>query len=335
MTDDIPTISANSKPYGQRSPSNRRGALHALDARGAQPARGCAHDPIRAQVAQAQGATILLMSDDGVASGEIARFLTVTPGTVAGWRSLYARHGIDTVLAIAPRRNDKRKHRPNVDAAILALALAEPPCGCRWWTYRQIATYVEGVSVAYVAGRPPRRHRPAGRTPTRLQVLRRNAPARFDLRFRRRGCCSPPGLAFSISLSVTGLPCSRSSSANASWQAPAAIFMLSRPNACSACHVTASISDSMRRAPAGSGARAIGCVSISLVTNARATFRVASPRVLRNWPHGPADALDIIEREALDRHGRLTVSEQQLRTSAAREGRCEGSWAYARRSLST
>lgn len=165
MTDDIPTISANSKPYGQRSPSNRRALCMRLTREERNRLEGVLTTR-SARKSHKLRATILLMSDDGVASGEIARFLTVTPGTVAGWRSLYARHGIDTVLAIAPRRNDKRKHRPNVDAAILALALAEPPCGCRWWTYRQIATYVEGVSVAYVS-----------------QVVRR---AGIDLRAGRR-----------------------------------------------------------------------------------------------------------------------------------------------------
>lgn len=84
-------------------------------------------------------ARMILMSADGVPTGEIVRRLGTTVPTLSRWRRRYAEAGIDGLKKDKPRKPGKPPVPQAKVRQVLALTMQPPPDGADHWTCRGMA----------------------------------------------------------------------------------------------------------------------------------------------------------------------------------------------------
>lgn len=94
-------------------------------------------------------AKIVLLSQKGFATAEIASTLGVSRKTVWRWRTRFDRGGMEEVTRIPRRSGRKPTIRRSVESKIIETTLHEPPTHGRRWTTRLLARTL-GVSRAMV-----------------------------------------------------------------------------------------------------------------------------------------------------------------------------------------
>ena len=90
-------------------------------------------------------AKIVLLSDDGVPTGQIAERLQTTVPTISRWRERYEAGGVTGLLRDAPRPGRKPRLSAATVAAVVELTLREPPPDATHWSTRSMAA-VAGIS---------------------------------------------------------------------------------------------------------------------------------------------------------------------------------------------
>lgn len=110
-------------------------------------------------------AKIVLLSQKGFATAEIASTLGVSRKTVWRWRTRFDRGGMEEVTRIPRRSGRKPTIRQSVESKIIETTLHEPPTQGRRWTTRLLAQTL-GVSRAMVH----RVWREAGITPPEAEA---------------------------------------------------------------------------------------------------------------------------------------------------------------------
>ena len=121
-------------------PDEGRRSLNQLIKRGTHPAR------------KLNRARVLLKLDQGLGPTQIARELSLSPGTIYKLRTKANQHGWQAALEERPRSGRPSKLSGTARAQITALACAEPPEGYARWSFRLLADravefgFVEAVS---------------------------------------------------------------------------------------------------------------------------------------------------------------------------------------------
>lgn len=100
---------------------------------------------------QALRARMILMSADGVPTGEIVRRLGTTVPTLSRWRRRYAEAGIDGLKKDKPRKPGKPPVPQAKVRQVLALTTQPPPDGADHWTCRGMAR-ATGLSTSTIHG---------------------------------------------------------------------------------------------------------------------------------------------------------------------------------------
>lgn len=91
---------------------------------------------------QTNRAHTLLDWHAGYSAAETAQRLAMTEGRVYALRRAYQRQGLTTYLNTHPQGGAPTKLTPTVEAALLALLSRRNADSARYWTLRQLATYL-------------------------------------------------------------------------------------------------------------------------------------------------------------------------------------------------
>jgi transposase len=97
---------------------------------------------IRAGVRSARELTrarILLLSDQGQSSGQVAQACLCTSGTVTNVKKRYLAGGLEAAVHDKPRPGAPPKITGEVEAHLVALTCSDPPEGYGQWTLRLLA----------------------------------------------------------------------------------------------------------------------------------------------------------------------------------------------------
>ncbi len=84
-------------------------------------------------------ARILLLSDQGQSSGQVAQACLCTSGTVTNVKKRYLAGGLEAALYDKPRPGAPPKITGDVEAHLVALTCSDPPEGYGQWTLRLLA----------------------------------------------------------------------------------------------------------------------------------------------------------------------------------------------------
>lgn len=100
-------------------------------------------------------ARILLLSDQGQGTGQVAEAVMCSPGTVTNVKKRYLSDGLDRALYDRPRPGAKPKITGDVEAHLIALTCSDPPEGYARWTLRLLADQLVELelveSISHVA----------------------------------------------------------------------------------------------------------------------------------------------------------------------------------------
>ncbi|PIP81317.1 MAG: IS630 family transposase, partial [Gammaproteobacteria bacterium CG22_combo_CG10-13_8_21_14_all_40_8] len=113
----------------------------------------------KASARQLKRANILLMSDNGKQTQEIAESLSVSTSTIYRTKKKFVDYGLEEALNEGKRPDFPRKLDANQEALLISLACTKPPKGCARWTLSLIADQfvslsdVEPVSVETIRRR--------------------------------------------------------------------------------------------------------------------------------------------------------------------------------------
>jgi transposase len=84
-------------------------------------------------------AYVLLLLDQGVKNGVVAKMLDISPNTVTNIKKRYLEGGMDYAIHDKPRSGQPKKYDVEKETEIIAYACTEPPKGFKKWTTRLLA----------------------------------------------------------------------------------------------------------------------------------------------------------------------------------------------------
>jgi len=92
-------------------------------------------------------ARILLLSDQGQSSGQVAQACLCAPGTVTNVKKRYLAGGLEAALYDKPRPGAPPKITGDVEAHLVALSCSDPPEGYGQWTLRLLADQLVALEL--------------------------------------------------------------------------------------------------------------------------------------------------------------------------------------------